>query len=112
LTSDAGNSSGTDATTGTPSGDLLWAITQANANTNPAGSVIEFDPTVFNSSSPQTITLTSTLELSETPWPEVIQGPGANVVTISGNNAVWRRHRQLRVAHGHWLHDRRQLGSR
>ena len=90
LTSDTGASSGTDSVGGTayPSGDLLWAITQANANTNPAGSVIEFDPTVFNSSSRQTIALTSTLELSEAPGPEVIQGPGANVVTISGNHAV------------------------
>jgi len=44
LLSDTGASSGTDATTGTPSGDLLWAVTQANANTNTAGSVIEFDP--------------------------------------------------------------------
>src|SRR5262249_6426301 len=57
LTSDTGASSGTDAATGDPSGDLLWAITQANANLNPAGSVIQFDPTVFNATSPQTITL-------------------------------------------------------
>jgi len=87
LTSDTGAFNGANATTAT-TGDLLWAITQANANTNPAGSVITFDPTVFSSSSPQTITLTSTLELSEAPWPEVIQGPGANTVTISGNNVV------------------------
>ena len=88
LTSDTGSSSGIDATTGTLSGDLLWAINQANGNINPAGSVIEFDPTVFNSSSPQTIVLTSTLELAETPWPEVIEGPGADALTVSGNNAV------------------------
>ena len=44
--------------------------------------------TVFNSSSPKTITLASTLELSETSWPEVIQGPGEDALTISGNNAV------------------------
>jgi MBG domain (YGX type)/Bacterial Ig-like domain (group 3) len=87
LTSDTGAFNGTSAATAT-AGDLLWAITQANANTNPAGSVIEFDPTVFSSSSPQTITLTSTLELSEAPWPEVIQGPGANAVTVSGNDVV------------------------
>ena len=79
--------SDTDAGSGT-TGDLLYCITQANANTNTAGSEIEFDPTVFNSSSPQTIDLTSTLELSEAPWPEVIQGPGANVLTVNGNNAV------------------------
>ena len=86
LTSDSGTSSGADATTGYPSGDLLWAITQANSNMNPAGSVIDFDPTVF--ATPQTITLSGTLELSEPAGPEVIQGPGANVLTISGGNAV------------------------
>jgi hypothetical protein len=76
-------------------GSLPWAINQANNQGNtgysPAnlnGSVIEFDPTVFNSSSSQTITLTSTLDLSEQSWPEVIQGPGANALTISGNNEV------------------------
>ncbi len=87
LTSDTGAFNGTNAATAA-SGDLLWAITQSNANTNPAGSVITFAPAVFNASSPQTITLTSTLELSEAPWPEVLQGSGANAVTISGNNAV------------------------
>jgi hypothetical protein len=86
LTSDTGASSGTDATTGDPSGDLLWAITQANANTNTAGSVINFDPTVFGTS--QTITLSNTLELSESDGPEMIQGPGSAVGTISGGNAV------------------------
>ena len=76
LTSDTGASSGTDDTHGGhPSGDLLWAITQANANTNTAGSVIEFDPRVF--ATPQTITLSSTLVLSESAGPEVIDGPGA-----------------------------------
>ena len=82
LLSDTDTSSGTDATTGYPSGDLLWAITQANANINPAGSVIGFDPSVF--SSPQTITLSATLELSETGGPEVIDGPGAGLVTVNG----------------------------
>jgi hypothetical protein len=86
LTSDTGASSGTDPKTNDPSGDLLWAITQANANTNPAGTVINFDQTVF--STQQTITLTSTLTLSETAGPEVIDGPGASLATISGNNAV------------------------
>ena len=90
LTSDTGASSGIDATTGNPSGDLRWAVTQANASANPAGSVITFDPTVFSSSSPQTITLTSTLELSEQSWPEVIQGPGENALslTISSDQIV------------------------
>src|SRR4051794_37221194 len=67
-------------------GSLRHAIAQANVDTNPDGSRIEFDPTVF--SSPQTITLSSTLELSGTAGPEVIEGPGAGLVTISGNQAV------------------------
>ena len=52
--------------------------------------MITFDPTVFSSSSPQTITLTSTLELSEQSWPEVIQGPGENALslTISSDQIV------------------------
>ena len=82
LTSDTGTSTGTDA------GDLLYCITQANANPNTAGSEIEFAPTVFSAATPQTITLSSTLELTETAGPEVIDGPGASIVTISGNNAV------------------------
>jgi hypothetical protein len=86
LTSNTGASSGTDATTGDPSGDLLWAIEQANASTNPCGSIVDFDPTVF--ATPQTITLSSTLMLSESAGPEVIQGPGASLLTISGNNSV------------------------
>ena len=75
----------TGAGSGT-TGDLLYCIDQANANPNTAGSVIEFDPTVFGT--PQTITLSSTLTLSETAGPEVISGPGASLVTVSGNNAV------------------------
>ncbi len=76
---DTGTGSGT-------TGDLLYCISQANANPNLVGSVIEFDPTVFGT--PQTITLSSTLSLSETAGPEVISGPGASLVTVSGNNAV------------------------
>ncbi len=82
LTSDTG------ASTSANEGDLLYCVTQANANTNPEGSVIEFDSTVFNASTPQTIKLSSTLDLSETGGPEVIDGPGATIVTVSGNNAV------------------------
>jgi hypothetical protein len=67
---------------GDSSGDLLWAITQADANTNPAGSAINFDSSVF--STPQTIALT----LSETADPEVIDGPGASLATVNGNHAV------------------------
>ena len=67
-------------------GSLPYVINEANANTDLAGSVIQFDPTVF--ATPQTITLAGTLELSEPSGPEVIDGPGANLVTVSGNNAV------------------------
>ena len=75
----------TGAGSGT-TGDLLYCIDQANANPNTDGSLIQFDQTVFGS--PQTIALSSTLTLSETAGPEVISGPGANLVTVSGNNAV------------------------
>ena len=79
LTSASGAGSGT-------AGDLVYTIGLANANTNPGGSIIQFDPTVF--ASPQTITLSSTLVLSETAGPEVIDGPGASLVTVSGDDAV------------------------
>ncbi len=75
----------TGAGSGT-TGDLLYCIDQANANSNTDGSEIEFDPTVFGT--PQTIMLSSTLTLSETAGPEVISGPDANLVTVSGNNSV------------------------
>ena len=70
LTSDTG------ASTSALAGDLLYCITQANANTSLAGSEIVFGPTVFTAATPQTITLTSTLELSEPSGPETIVGPG------------------------------------
>jgi hypothetical protein len=69
-------------------GDLLYCITQANNNVNPLGSVIEFDPSVFLPSQSYTIILTSTLNLSETAGPEIIDGPGASVITISGGSVV------------------------
>jgi len=66
------------------SGSLLSAVTQANAQTgNPAGSSIQFAEGLTGQ-----ITLASTLTLNETDGPEVITGPGANLVTISGNNAM------------------------
>ena len=40
-------------------GSLPYVINEANANTDLAGSVIQFDPTVF--ATPQTITLAGTL---------------------------------------------------
>ena len=83
-----GQSAGSGASGSGTSGALPYVISQANANTNTAGSMIEFESTVFNASSPQTITLTSTLSLSETDGPEVIDGPGASIVSVSGGNAV------------------------
>ena len=55
-------------------------------NTNPAGSLIQFDPNVFDS--PQTITLTTTLTLSESSGAEMIEGPVGSPVTLSGNHSV------------------------
>ncbi len=70
------------------SGTLPYVIGLANANTNTDGSEIEFDPSVFTSSSPQTIALGATLVLSETTGPEVIDGPGAELATVSGGGTV------------------------
>ncbi len=69
-------------------GSLPYAIAQANINPNSDGSLIQFDPTAFGASNPKTIVLAGTLTLSETAGPEVIDGPGANALTISGNHAV------------------------
>ena len=72
--------------TGT-SGDIAYVIGQVNTNTNPAGSLVQFDPTVF--AAPQTIPLTSTLEISEKAGPVVIQGFANNKnVAIDGQNTV------------------------
>lgn len=70
-TTDTGAGSGT-------SGDLLYCVTQANAN---AGSTIQFDSSLYG----QTITLSSTLPITSS---MTITGPGANLLTISGGNAV------------------------
>ncbi len=80
------NSTGNDITGSGNSGTLPYVIGLANNDPNTAGSKIQFDKTVF--ASPQTITLSSTLVLSETAGPEVIDGPGAKRVTVSGNNSV------------------------
>ena len=68
------NSTG-NGTSGTgDSGTLPYLIGQANANTSTAGSLIQFDPTVFTPSFGGVITLSSSLELSEKDGPEVIEG--------------------------------------
>jgi hypothetical protein len=67
----------------TDPGSLPYMVAQANANTNPAGSEIEFDPSVFSPSDPLTIDLTAPLELTETAGPETIGGAGAGVVIDS-----------------------------
>ncbi|AMV36152.1 hypothetical protein VT85_01820 [Planctomyces sp. SH-PL62] len=67
-------------------GDLAYVVGRANADADPDGSVIRFDPAVF--STPQTITLTATLILSQTAGPIAIEGPGAGLLTISGGDAV------------------------
>ncbi len=82
LTSDTG------ASTSPSAGDLLYCLNQASVDSNPDGSEIEFDPSVFNSANPQTITLTNTLLLTESPGLENLVGPGSSVVMISGGNAV------------------------
>jgi hypothetical protein len=66
------------------SGSLRDAIARANSQTpNPAGSLIQFAQGLSGQ-----ITLSSTLVLNETDGPEVIAGPGANLLTVNGNNAV------------------------
>jgi hypothetical protein len=78
-----------DIATGTgTSGSLRYVLGLANADPNPDGSTIGFDPTVF--ATPQTITLSSglgQLNLGETAGPQVIQGPTGGV-TVSGGGAV------------------------
>ena len=67
------------------SGTLPYVVAQANANTNSAGSDIIFDSSVFNT--PKTIDLASTLVLSETAGPEVIDATGVSPVAVSGGNS-------------------------
>ena len=72
---------------------LPYVIGQADANTNTAGSEIEFDLPVF--ASPRTITLAGTLVLSEAAGPEVIDGPGASLVAVGVMTAKPHRPHQL-----------------
>jgi fibronectin-binding autotransporter adhesin len=70
----------------TTSGSLRWALTQAT--TTPGNNTVTFDPTVF--SVPRTITLTAgELSLSDTNTSGgvTVTGPGANLLTVSGNDA-------------------------
>ncbi len=69
------------------SGTLPYVTFLANADANPSsnGTLIEFDPSVF--STPQTITLSSTLILSETAGPVEIDGPGSGLLTVNGGGA-------------------------
>jgi hypothetical protein len=63
-------------------GSLRWAVNQANAN--PGQDWIDFSSAVFNT--PKTITLTGgQLTLADTGT--TIIGPGAGLLSISGNNA-------------------------
>jgi len=67
-------------------GTLRWAVAQADADPDPAGAVVRFDPTVFSTN--QIITLTSPLVLSQAAGPIAIEGPGAALLTVSGGDAV------------------------
>ncbi len=66
-------------------GSLPYVVGQANVDPNTAGSVITFEPTLFNPSSPQLIALAAPLSLTESAGPEIIDGPGTDAVAISGN---------------------------
>ena len=110
VTRDTGASSGIDATTGYPSGDLLWAITQANANTNPAGSVIGFDPSDF--SSPRTITLKRDTETLREGWAGSDRWSWGRACD-GRRRRQWQRVRGRKRGHGDDLgsDDQRSLGD-
>ena len=70
------------------SGDLRYCIGLANASSagaNRDGSLIQFDPGVFNV--PRTITLGGTLLMQNTAAPTAIAGPGSSLLTVSGGGA-------------------------
>src|SRR5580692_4417085 len=72
------NSTADDGSTGT----LRWAIGQANASNQ--ADTIDFS-SLFDT--PQTITLTSGSLLLTSADTTTISGPGANLLTVSGNQA-------------------------
>jgi hypothetical protein len=74
--SDTGTGSGT-------AGDLRYCVTQANANLNQAGSVIQFDSTVFNVSLLESIVVRNPLDLTGTAGPITIDGPAGTVTSAS-----------------------------
>src|SRR5262249_19523710 len=69
-------------------GSLFNAVQNANATTI-AASIITFDPSVF--ATPQTITLATSLILTNTTQTVTIQGPTGVTVTISGNRQAGYR---------------------
>jgi hypothetical protein len=92
--SDTGTGSGN-------TGDLRYCIAQANTNPNTDGSLIQFDPSVFNASQLESIVVRSPLDLTGTAGPITIAAPIGTVtgesqiegaledaVEISGANAV------------------------
>ena len=73
-------------TSDTGLGSLPYAVLEANTNPGAAGSIIDFDLSVFDLA--KTIAISAPFALTEAGGPEIIQGPGANLLTISGNNAL------------------------
>jgi hypothetical protein len=64
-------------------GSLSWAVAQAN--NNPGSDSINFDPAVTQNGA-ATITLTlGELDLTDTSGQTTIQGPGVNLLTVSGD---------------------------
>ncbi|MDG3002372.1 choice-of-anchor Q domain-containing protein [Paludisphaera mucosa] len=80
------NLTSADGTGSGAAGDLVYVVDRANADVDPDGSVIHFDPAVF--STPQTIVLTATLQLTGTAGPIAIEGPGAALTTIRGSSGL------------------------
>ena len=78
-TTDSGAGSGN-------SGDIAYVIGLVNQNANPAGSLIQFSPAAF--ATPQTISLTRQIDLTEMAGPVIIDGPGSSNLTLNGADVV------------------------